>query len=523
MNADVLPERPPKTEKRTELCIEIHASLDGIRIGRLDVPSTSDWDLLQSVLAGLAELATSAERTSPRKAVQLERNMDSVCKRLEFAELVRRFPLEFNAVSEVIGAERTTDLRILLNPTGVLMNQEPDGLDPATSKPRKTTDLCNEIHARLDRVSIDPLDAPSASDRDIFQSVISGLAAHAASAARTGRRKAIHLGRCIDGVCKRAEFIGLVRRFPHDFNAVREAIGPERTADLNVSLDPTLTLAMQTARTVEDSGADAPRSSSYVAAAESLLQSEAFHAPVVICGFHHSGTRLLARLLRDAGVFQRVNMATFEWDYIQALNTNVLPGWATPSEVVAFDAGASSPSISVEALPLRLASAGYDGVQPWAHKDPRNTVTADAWIAAFPNARIVHLMRDPLDTLGTLPDDRYARFSPDGRAPQQAVEFWAELWTAYVRRGRQSMSLAGKAVEIRYEDLCRAPAAVLAEVAVAVGLPATGLAPDWAATNLIHGRVESHVEWISDGRLSPAAAARLGELSAQQGYVRAPA
>ena len=521
MKSEIKPERAPKAEKRTELCNEIHASLDGISIDLLGAPSTSDLDLLQSVLASLTELAASAEELSPRKAINIGRNIDSVCKRPEFVDLVRRFPNDFNAVSEVIGADRTTDLRIRLNPTGVLMNLELDGL--GSSKPTKTTDLCNEIHASLDRISIDSLDAPSASDRDIFQSVMSGLAAHAVSAMRASRRKAIHLGRCIDGVCRRREFVELVQRFPHEFNVVSDAIGPERTADLNVSLDSTLTLEVQTAHTADGSGSVAPRSSSYAAAAERLLQSEAFHAPVVICGFHHSGTRLLARLLRDAGVFQRVNMATFEWDYIQALNTNALPGWATPSKVAAFDARASSPAISLEAIALRLASVGYDGSQPWGHKDPRNTVTADAWIAAFPNARIVHLMRDPLDTLGTLPDDRYARFSPEGQPPQQAAEFWAELWTAYVRRARQSMSLAAKAVEVRYEDLCREPAAVLAEIADALGLPVTALAPDWAATNLIHGRVESHLDWIADGRLSAAAAARLGELSAQQGYVRAQA
>ena len=84
------------------------------------------------------------------------------------------------------------------------------------------------------------------------------------------------------------------------------------------------------------------------------------------------------------------------------------------------------------------------GYEPWGQKDPRNSITADAWLALFPNARLINIVRDPMDVLGTLPAD-YSRFSPSGERPQDAPAFWGELWNAYTRKTRAAMDRARRA------------------------------------------------------------------------------
>ena len=201
--------------------------------------------------------------------------------------------------------------------------------------------------------------------------------------------------------------------------------------------------------------------------AQRLLRDPEFQRPVVICGFHHSGTRLLARQLAALGVRQRVNLYQYEWTYVVQLNSILEPGCMDPDRL---GAGGEAPSIlSPRRLAFRMALEGLEPGETWGSKDPRNGLTAGAWLKAFPGARIVHLLRDPVATIGTLPAE-YQRFAPaDGRP----IRFWIELWRAYVDETREAMARARQSIEIRFEDLCTDPAGVLAEVSDRLGLGAT--------------------------------------------------
>ncbi len=236
-----------------------------------------------------------------------------------------------------------------------------------------------------------------------------------------------------------------------------------------------------------------------------ILASDAFGAPVIICGFHHSGTRLLAQMLEAIGVFQHVNSPTHEWSYIQHLNTMLLPGWMDPDAIDAFLPDAAREVLSCERLALRIAASGYMGYEPWGQKDPRNSVTADAWLELFPDARLINIVRDPMDVLGTLPAD-YARFSPSGERPQNAPQFWGELWNAYTRKTRAAMDRGGRAVEVRFDALCNEPVETTRRIVEALGLDCSVQAQDFEALNIMPAKVGAYRAWMEEGRLGEAEA-----------------
>ena len=208
--------------------------------------------------------------------------------------------------------------------------------------------------------------------------------------------------------------------------------------------------------------------------ARRLLQDPEFHRPVLICGFHHSGTRLLARQLAALGVRQRVNLYQYEWSYVVQLNSILEPGCMDPRRL---GAGAEDPSlVSPRRLAFRMALDGLEPGQTWGFKDPRNGLTGLAWLTAFPEARVVHLLRDPVATIGTLPAE-YGRFVRTDAGRPTAALFWTDLWRAYVDGAREATARSPRSTEIRFEDLCADPAAVLAAVAERIGL-APGVRPD---------------------------------------------
>lgn len=199
-----------------------------------------------------------------------------------------------------------------------------------------------------------------------------------------------------------------------------------------------------------------------------LLADPEFQRPVVICGFHHSGTRLLARQLAALGVRQRINLYQYEWTYVVQLNSILEPGCMDPGRLGL--AGEPADLIAPQRLAFRMALEGLRPGQTWGFKDPRNSLTAAAWLQAFPAARIVHLLRDPVATIGTLPPlyDRFVRL--DERRPDR-TRFWIDLWQAYVDGARRAMAAASAAIEIRFEDLCAQPLATLGHVGSTLGLP----------------------------------------------------
>lgn len=232
--------------------------------------------------------------------------------------------------------------------------------------------------------------------------------------------------------------------------------------------------------------------------AKTILNSPYFRTPLLIVGFHHSGTRLIAKLLDDAGVFQVANTPSHEWTYIQRVNDKLLKAWNDPVQVRSFVPRPDG--IDVPELAATLGIAGYDGSTPWLQKDPRTCATLPQWLEQFPEAKVLHIVRDPLDVLGTLREP-YARFTPGGVLPQEDLIFWGDLWNSYIEKIRGCMGTAKVFLELRYEDLVADPATLTKQVLQALGWEE--LHPSGSETEIQRGRTGLYQKWIEDSRLDP--------------------
>ena len=143
--------------------------------------------------------------------------------------------------------------------------------------------------------------------------------------------------------------------------------------------------------------------------------------PTIILGMHRSGTSILTRILEKLGLFvgwkkDENNEALFflkfnDWILKQANAT-----WDNPynyklsgedfKNLMSNLAKKYIKSIKrMEYLgPKKFWS--YNSLMeldfPWGWKDPRNSFTLDIWIKIFPDAKFVHIYRNPMDVAESL-------------------------------------------------------------------------------------------------------------------------
>jgi len=143
--------------------------------------------------------------------------------------------------------------------------------------------------------------------------------------------------------------------------------------------------------------------------------------PIIILGMHRSGTTMLSKILEQLGVFmgwrkEENNEAIFflkfnDWILKQANAT-----WDNPYNYTL--AGEDFKNLMAELADKYIKSIRrleYLGFKkflkyknlkeldfPWGWKDPRNTFTIDIWLKVFPDAKIIHIYRNPIDVAESL-------------------------------------------------------------------------------------------------------------------------
>lgn len=137
---------------------------------------------------------------------------------------------------------------------------------------------------------------------------------------------------------------------------------------------------------------------------------------------------------------------------------------------------------------------------PWGWKDPRNTYTLPFWLDLFPDAKVIHIFRHPLDIANSLITrrkrglgrlrDRHKNIRPlywyylmqkfimknrvfvDVRGGN--VEEGFAIWEEYLNEARSHVNnLQERSIEIKYEDFLEDPGETLKTLSSFCGLSAS--------------------------------------------------
>jgi LPS sulfotransferase NodH len=225
-----------------------------------------------------------------------------------------------------------------------------------------------------------------------------------------------------------------------------------------------------------------------VTTAAAFLPPEPGRAPILATGRGGSGTRLLSELLTGLGVDlgSRLNATgdSIQWaDLLYEMSNATLAGHATPWS------GSWAAELHHRARWLR---AGASPSQSWGFKLPEAMLVLEHLLDAWPEARLIHLVRHPLDTClrrthmtsrpsnpigaATLAEAyRLLGWSrdPAGDEPhcRNAASWWYQLTLLQRTRERHPE----RVIELRYEDLCDQPRQAAAQLAHDLGLPQRGV------------------------------------------------
>ena len=244
-----------------------------------------------------------------------------------------------------------------------------------------------------------------------------------------------------------------------------------------------------------------------------FVNSNRLQSPLIIIGMHRSGTSLLTRLLTDLGLFSGADWdrenaeSIFFRDRNDAVLSDQGASWYQPDAIRQL---LDNPG-QIDSIASRLADhcrshrfSRYVGKRTqqkdainggWGWKDPRNTLTLPLWLHVFPQAKVLHVIRNGVDVSQSLvtrerrilnkPWVRFRRkfvkpFIPERWLPPRSDvcstrENAFGLWVKYLDfaiNATHSLS-AERFFAIRFEDLIDAPVDHLRSIARFAALDAT--------------------------------------------------
>lgn len=143
--------------------------------------------------------------------------------------------------------------------------------------------------------------------------------------------------------------------------------------------------------------------------------------PLIIVGMHRSGTTMLSEILEHFGMFMGAkkeinNESVFfikinDWIMRQINASWDLPynfNFITPTIIDKLAKAVTKQLHSFK----RIEFLGFEKYLkykdlrnldfPWGWKDPRTTFTIDVWAKIFPNPKIIHIYRNPIDVAYSL-------------------------------------------------------------------------------------------------------------------------
>jgi hypothetical protein len=231
--------------------------------------------------------------------------------------------------------------------------------------------------------------------------------------------------------------------------------------------------------------------------------------PLIILGMHRSGTSLVVRLLKDIGIlmgknlsrdaesifFQKINRKIYnsadsDWGNIDGLLTsmkyqNFIKSQAEKVSRILFPDSSFmgiNRGISNHFDPSNWPLIAQRGQLFWGWKDPRTTLTFPIWLKIFPNARILHVLRNGIDVAisthkRSLKQQRklWKQIIPFDFIPETLdFNYCYHLWEKYVSFviNNKNLIQPDHYREIRYEDLLSLPIEEIKNLTSFIGYPA---------------------------------------------------
>ncbi|MFN8237967.1 MAG: sulfotransferase [Chitinophagales bacterium] len=230
-------------------------------------------------------------------------------------------------------------------------------------------------------------------------------------------------------------------------------------------------------------------------------------SPVIILGMHRSGTTMITKMLEQLGLFvgaeKEINHeALFFWEinnWIFDIHT------ATPEKP--YNLRYSNPAcrkIIHESLDyfvqsgkrkqyLGNLSSRYKNIRdmdiPFGWKDPKNTFTLDFWKHVFPHPRIIHIYRNPIDSVSSyIERDLALKNKFEWNWKKKLKRDWLisknfhenfrlynlnegyDLWEEYVSKALSLKHEFEHYTAVRYEDFLEQPKEMLKALALFSGL-----------------------------------------------------
>jgi hypothetical protein len=196
-------------------------------------------------------------------------------------------------------------------------------------------------------------------------------------------------------------------------------------------------------------------------------------SPIIIIGMHRSGTSLLSRICMAMNVHMGVEQDKhYESIFFQTANDKMLHSaggsWLNPHFFIQkirdprfMDTMAL---LAREEIESQAGSFGpINSGQLWGWKDPRSTLTLPVWLRIFPNARVIHIIRNGVGVALSLKKRTWRNYLSrsyndiERIFPVGSFVKGYNLWNTYLLCIERYSDNLANFYELRYEDLLKKP------------------------------------------------------------------
>ena len=259
-------------------------------------------------------------------------------------------------------------------------------------------------------------------------------------------------------------------------------------------------------------------------------------APVAVGGLGGSGTRVVAQILREAGIaiggdlndsldnlwftllFKHrgiLQMPDDRFRRLVAIFVAAMSGGGCPTtspdpamvdELAAQDRiQHDSKWLRARAESLRRALAKPVGTSRWGWKEPNTHMVVDRLAAELPGMKYIHVARNGLDMAYSSNQNQLQLWGPavlgadHAMTPRNALRFWCWAHARIVGIGER---MKPRFLFVRLEDLCAVPEAEIRKILTFAGVKVDAMLLDRAAKHVVPpksiGRYRTHSAEVFD-------------------------